>query len=65
MPNHKGEIDDLFDNMVEKGLVSTSRHWIERATAQKNPRLTLDLACSTLLVYDRIDRQLITLKKLN
>jgi hypothetical protein len=65
MAKNEGEIDNLFDKMMEKGLASTSHHWIERATEQKNPRLTLDLACSTLLVYDRIDKQLMTRKALN
>jgi hypothetical protein len=65
MQKYEGEIDNLFDKMVKRGLVSTSHHWIERATEQKNPRLTLDLACSTLLVYDRVDKQLMTLKELN
>jgi hypothetical protein len=65
MRKYEGEIDNLFDKMVERGLVSTSHHWIEKATEQKNSRLTLDLACSTLLLYDRVDKRLMTLKGLN
>jgi hypothetical protein len=65
MPKNEGELDNLFGRMLKRGLVSTSHHWIERATEQKNPRLTLDLACSTLLVYDQLDKRLMNLRELN
>ncbi len=65
MLRNEGEIDSLFDKMVKKGLLSTSHDWIEKATEQHHPRLTLDLACSILLVYDRLDKQLISLQQSN
>ncbi len=65
MTNSSNEIDSLFYQMIEKGLVSTSHHWIEIAVEQKNPRLTLDLAFSTLLHYDRLDRKLLGKSQLN
>ena len=65
MPNCEDGFDRLFDKMMKKGLVSTSSRWIEMAAEQKNPRLTLDLAHSTLLLYDRLDEELVELKKLN
>jgi hypothetical protein len=63
MAENEGEIDKLFKRMLEKGLVSTSHHWIEKAVEQKNPRLTLDLARSALLLYDRLDKRLVNLEK--
>jgi len=65
MTNNGNEIDSLFYQMIEKGLVSTSHHWIEIAVEQRNPRLTLDLAFSTLLLYDRLDKKLLSNSQLN
>ena len=65
MTNSENEIDNLFSRMMKRGLVSTSSRWIETATEQKNPRLTLDLAYSVLLVYDRLDKKLVHLKGFN
>ena len=45
-----------FDDMLRKGLVSTSSSWIERAVQQKSSRLTVGLAHSKVLTYDRLDR---------
>lgn len=61
MTNSEREFGDLFWGMMKSGLVSTSNRWIEIATEQKNPRLTLDLAYSFLLVYDRLDKKLANL----
>lgn len=63
--NSGNEIERLFNQMLVKGLVSTSNYWIERATELKNPRLTLDLASSTVLFYDKLDKKLIEGMKLN
>jgi hypothetical protein len=65
MLNHENEINNLFTEMVKKGLVSTSSHWIEKATEQRNPRLTLDLAYSTPLLYDPLDKTMMNLKGYN
>ena len=65
MPNCEDNIDNLFNKMMKKGLVSASNHWIEKAVEQKNPRLTLGIAGSKLLLYDRLDKKLATLKGLN
>ncbi len=62
MTTSENRINDLFEHMVKKGLVSTSSLWIEKAVDQKNQRLHLDLAWSKLLVYDRLDRSVLTLK---
>ena len=62
MTTSENRINDLFEHMVKKGLVSTSSLWIEKAVDQKNQRLHLDLAWSKLLVYDRLDRNVLTLK---
>ncbi len=65
MTNNDNQMYELFNRMMSRGLVSTSNHWIEKASEQKNPRLTLDLACSILLVCDRLDEKLINISRLN
>ena len=52
-------IDNLLADMQSKGLASTGSEWLERAILQKNPALTVGIASSRLLVYDRLDRRLI------
>jgi hypothetical protein len=59
------EIEVLFEDMIDRGLVTTGNRWIERATMQKNPRLTLELAFSEMLVYDFLDRMLIRAQGIN
>lgn len=58
--NSEDRIEDIFEEMVETGLLSTSGRWIERAVGQKNRRLTIELANSTVLVYDILDRLSLT-----
>ena len=65
MTNSEDRIDDIFEEMVETGLVSTSGRWIERAVVQKNERLTIELAYSTMLVFDVLDRLSLTDFNLN
>jgi ubiquinone/menaquinone biosynthesis C-methylase UbiE len=65
MTNNDNQMYELFNRMMSRGLVSTSNRWIEKASEQKNPRLTLDLACSFLLVCDRLDEKLISIRGLN
>ena len=65
MTDGEKRIDDIFERMAETGLVSTSGRWIEKATAQKNSRLTLELAYSRVLTYDVADRLLMTITDLN
>ncbi len=65
MTDSEDRIEDIFQNMIKTGRVSTSSCWIERAAEQKNPKLTLELANSTLLNYDRLDLKLIVLYRMN
>jgi hypothetical protein len=65
MMNSGNDLDNLLHQMVNKGLASTSRDWIERAVLQKNPRLTIELACSKLLFYDTVERKLVSLEAFN
>jgi hypothetical protein len=65
MTDSEDRINDIFEDMVETGLVSTSNRWIEQATEQKNPRLTVELACSELLVLDVLDTLLLKITNLN
>jgi hypothetical protein len=65
MTDSTDRIDEIFQNMMKTGLVSTSNCWIERAAEQKHPLLTLELANSTLLNYDRLDLRLIVLYRMN
>ncbi len=55
----------LFDEMVRIGVVSTGNLWIEIAVEQRNARLPIAIAHSRLLAYDRLDKMIINLEKLN
>jgi hypothetical protein len=57
-------LGDQSDN-VRENLYSEIPRWLEEAIEQKNPRLTLDLADSILLVYDDLDKKLLALSSLN
>ena len=65
MTDSPDRIDDIFEHMVKTGLVSTSNRWIEKASVQRNPRLTMELACSRLLVYDVLDKLAFSINDLN
>jgi hypothetical protein len=56
MISSQKSVDDLLAEMQSKGLASTANHWLEQAVQQKCQALTLSLASSRLLVYDRWDR---------
>ena len=60
MTNSEDRIEHIFEEMAVSGLVSTSGRWIEQAVQQKNPRLTVELAYSKVLVYDLLDKLAIT-----
>jgi hypothetical protein len=49
-------IDKWLSDMVDKGLASTTRSWIQRAVEQKNSRMTVNLASSVLLTYSDWDK---------
>ena len=46
-------------------LVGDNPLWLQKAVQQKSPRLSLELAHSTLLVYDDLDKKLLALTRLN
>ncbi len=53
-------MDELFEDMRQKGKVTVSSSWLERAVEQRKPQLTLDLANSIPLQrLDRIDMALL------
>ncbi len=45
----------LLEAMIRRGLASTGNRWIEKAIAQRNPRLTVGVASSVELRYDQMD----------
>ncbi len=53
-------IEGIFESMVRDGRLSTGNGWLETAIEQKNPRVTLDLAESEIMVYDVLDQYLVT-----
>jgi hypothetical protein len=65
MTDSEDRIEDIFQTMMKTGLVSTSNCWIEKAVEQKHPLMTLELANSTLLNYDRMDLRLLVLYRMN
>lgn len=50
---------------IREYLYGEIPHWLDVAIQQKNPHLTLALADSILLVYDKLDKKLIALSNLN
>ncbi len=58
-------IDRLLEEMQSKGLASTGNQWLEIAVRQKNPALTVGVAATRLLCYDRLDRRLSLVSKCN
>jgi hypothetical protein len=63
--NNENDIDDLFGRIINSGSISISSRWIEIGTEQKNPRLTLELANSDLLIYGRLDKELVYFANFN
>jgi hypothetical protein len=55
----------FFEDMVNKGLVSTSNSWLNKAIEQRHSHLTIAVANSKLLVYDNVDRKILTLNNQN
>ena len=58
-------IDKWLNDMIEKGLVSTTGSWIERAVEQKNDRMTVNLASSVLITYNDWDKIILQRQTLN
>jgi hypothetical protein len=54
-----------FEDMVNKGLVSTSSSWLVKAIEQKHTRLPIAIANSRLLFYDQYDRNILKISNLN
>jgi hypothetical protein len=65
MMNEENDIDNLFKRIINSEVISLSSRWIEIGTEQKNPRLTLELACSYLLIYHELDKELVNFANLN
>ncbi len=65
MTEEPDRIDLIFEDMVKTGLLSTSNQWIEKASKQRNPRLTLELAYSKVLEYDAAEKMLFSISDLN
>jgi hypothetical protein len=65
MVDNEGSIYYLLEEMIRKGLAATSSTWIEKAVEQRNSRLAVGIAASMVLAYDRMDRKLLTLIRVN
>jgi hypothetical protein len=55
----------FFEDMVNRGLISTSSSWLRKAIEQKHNHLTIGVANSRILVYDSFDRKILTLSNSN
>ncbi len=62
MVDSHNDINYLFEEMVRLGLVSTGSNWVEEAIRTKHPRLSIGIAHSKLLIYDKIDRRIMRFK---
>ena len=58
-------IDGWLNDMINKGLTSTSSTWIERAVEQKNDKMTVNLASSALFTYNIWDKVLLEIQTFN
>jgi hypothetical protein len=56
----ENEIDRIIEKTLKNRLDTSSNAWLMRAIEQKNSHLTIGVANSELLVFDQIDRQLMT-----
>ncbi|GEM_PF-3198151 len=61
----ENKIETVYEEMLQKGLLSKGSSWIEKAAAQKSASLPLSIAHSQLLTYDLIDRCIIKLTNAN
>jgi len=64
LKNDRNSLNDQSDK-IRENLYGEIPLWLEEAIEQKNPRLTLALADSILLVYDDLDKKLLDLTRLN
>jgi hypothetical protein len=60
MESFDRELMKIFEDMLKKGLISTGNLWINIAVEQKNKRLSVGIAHSMLLTFDRVDRKILT-----
>jgi hypothetical protein len=58
-------IDKWLNEMIDKGLASTTSNWIQRAVEQKNDRMTVNLASSVLLTYSDWDKTILQIQTFN
>ena len=65
MDRNEGTFENLFDEMLKMGLVSSGNLWIEAAIEQRSTTLPITIASSRILTYDSIDRKIISLGKYN
>jgi hypothetical protein len=60
-----GNYFDDQNDFIRNNLVVDLPLWLEKAVEQKNPRVSLALAYSLLLVYDDLDEKLLLVAALN
>jgi hypothetical protein len=65
MKQTENDVLRLFTEMSKMGLVTSGNSWIQNAIEQKNSQLPLAVANSVFLIYDRIDRKILTLHNSN
>lgn len=59
------DVNKWFQDMIDKGLASTTSSWIARAVEQRNERMTVSLASSVLLKYSELDKIILQRQRLN
>ncbi len=65
MQHNENGVNYLLEEMIRKGLAITSNSWIEKAIRQKNTRISIGVASSLVLVYDRLDQEIMNLTRHN
>ncbi len=65
MFNDENSVEFWLSDMVRKGSAATGKMWIEKAIQQRSSEIPLGVASSMLLVYDKMDRELASISKMN
>jgi hypothetical protein len=65
MRNDENDKNYRYDKIMMWNLTFENNVWFQKAIEQNNPKLTLDLINSILLVYNEIDKKLLNFTNLN
>jgi hypothetical protein len=56
----KHEVDRFAERTLNESVAISDNNWLTKAIEQKNARLSIAIAYSELLVYDQLDRKIVS-----